>query len=247
MNTAPPEVQAILRGVLTDYEKALGSAIEAIVLYGSVARQEYIHGHSNINLLILMPTITREELTLSAQVARRWEPEGVVAPLILTTQELLAIADVFPMEYWEFKEHYRLLKGRDPFINLDVNGERLRMQCEQELWGNLLRLRQRFVEGGARPEAIQVLLSLSLTALIPCVRSIYRLLGQPTSGSTAMILDQLDSCLHVPSTAFHEVWRMKCGQSSPGALELPRLFSRYLEALEIIVARFSELKQQGRL
>ena len=42
-----------------------------------------------------------------------------------------------------------------------------------------MRLRQRFVEGGGTEEATTMLLPLSLTALLPCLRGVQRLAGQP--------------------------------------------------------------------
>jgi hypothetical protein len=243
----PAEVRQTLRSYLKEVTALFGSALQGVILYGSAARGEFLPGRSNINVLLLLAPCEPSVLQQYARVHRRWNREGIVVPLFLSEAELQQSANVFPLEYLEIKEQYILLAGRDPFPALHIDQRNLPWQCEQEIRGNLVRLRQRFVEGGGRQEALTILLSLSLTALLPCLRGLVRLLDGPVPKGTEALLTELSSSLGFDSTVLQEVWKLKQGQISPGPVETPRLFERHVASLQALIQRVAQLKTEGRL
>ena len=111
-------------------------------------------------------------------------------PLFLTEEELRTSAAVFPLEFLEIQEQHRVLGGRDPFIGFHVKTDRLRETVVQGFTSHLLRLRQRYVEGGGSDDATTILLPLSITSTLPLLRGMQRLLGRPAlSHSDAVITD----------------------------------------------------------
>ncbi len=237
MAEIPESVRATLRPYLTQVQTLFGGTLEAVILYGSAAGGDYLPGKSNINLLILL---TKQDTGLLAQYAslhRRWQKEQIVVPLFLTQAELRSSLELFPLEYLEIQEQHVLLAGRDPFTELRIDGRNLRLQCEQELRGNLLRLRQRFVEGGASTEAITILLPLSLTALLPCLRGLLRAAGKPVERSADGVLQAAQKEFGADTTAFQDVLNLKRGIISPGPAEAPRLFDRYVMALQALIEK----------
>jgi hypothetical protein len=175
-----------------------------------------------------------------ATLHQRWQKERIVVPLFLTQAELRSSLDLFPLECLELQEQHILLTGRDPFPGLTIDLRNLRLQCEQEMRGNLLRLRQRFVEGGAMTEASGIVLPLSLTALLPCLRGLLRLSGRPAERSADAVLKAAQNELGIDTTAFQEVLSLKRGMVSPGPMEMPRLFERYVAALQALIEKTSE-------
>ena len=243
----PDEARYTLERYLGQLRHQLGEEVEAVILYGSLARGEYVQGRSNINLLIL---IRRFSLGLGQRFGglhRRWGKEGIIPPLMITLDELRTSSTLFPLEYFEIKDAHVLLEGRDPFTELHLTSSNLLVQCQQELIGNLFRLRQRFVEGEGKAEAIFALLPISLTALLPCLRGLLRLSNNSPNGTSEAILHRLPAGLQFESTVFQEVLQMKRGLSSPGKKEFPRLYDRYIQALEALIRRVEELKAEGRL
>jgi len=235
MAEIPESVRAILRSYLAQVQKLFGNTLDAVILYGSAAGGDYLPGKSNINLLILLARQDAEVLAQYAALHKRWQKEQIVVPLFLTQAELRASLELFPLEYLEIQEQHVLLAGRDPFPELRIDGRNLRLQCEQELRGNLLRLRQRFVEGGASTEAITILLPLSLTALLPCLRGLLRAAGKPVERSADGVLKAVQQHWGVDCAAFQDVLNLKRGIISPGPAEAPRLFERYAATLQTLV------------
>lgn len=245
----PPEVRQTLHAWVAETVKLFGPALEAVLLYGSAASGEFLPGRSNLNLLIVLGKRDLGRLGDYAKAHKRWSREGIVAPLLFAQSELARYARLFPLEWQEIKETHLLLAGRDPLQGLLVDASRLPEQCEQEIAGNLLRLRQRFVEGGGTQEAMLLLLPLSLTALLPCLRGLLRSLPGNVlpPRSTDAMLEVLPATLGVDPAVFQEVLRLKRGVVSPGPVEVPRLFDRYLAAMESLQERVAELRRAGKV
>jgi predicted nucleotidyltransferase len=243
----PEEVRYTLRTYLGQLRKQIGEHLETVILYGSLVRGDYVQGRSNINLFLMIRQFSLDIGQRCGSLHRRWGKEGVVAPLIMNQKELLTASELFPLEIFEIKDSHVLLEGRDPFPELHLTSPNLMVQCQQELIGNLFRLRQRFVEGEGKAEAIFALLPISLTALMPCLRGLFRLLDQSPNGTSAAILERLPLILQVEPIVFHEVLDVKRGLSSPGKKEFPRLYERYVQGLEGLIRRVNELKAEGRL
>lgn len=252
MNVTPPwsslqeDAHEPLRGFLRSVTQRQDLTPQAVLVYGSAARGEFLPGYSNVNLLILLEQATQPVLQAWAGLGKPWDSEKIIAPLLLTQDDLRQSSEVFPLEFLNISDHHVLLQGTDPFPDLPVNAARLLFQCEQELRGNLLRIRQRYVEGWARVEAVQALLPLSLTALIPCLRGMYRLLGRPSVTKSDAVLRELNVALNLDPTVFLEVWHMKRGLSTPGKHALPKLLDRYLAELSRLADRLETMKREGR-
>ena len=240
------ETHAPLRGLLRSIKKQKPLESQAIIVYGSAARGEFLQGYSNINVLIVLERITQPVLQQWSGVHKQWAGEKIIAPLFLTHADLQQSSDAFPLEFLDIKECHVLLEGRDPFPELHVNPAHLFAQCRQEVHANLLRVRQCYVEGWGRIEAIQTILPLSLTALLPCLRGLHRLLERPSHAKSPEVLDEVKTTLDVDPAVFLEVWRLKRGLSTPGKHELPKLLERYLTGLGQLVDRVDAMKHEAR-
>ena len=235
---------ATLRAFLHSIKKQKLLTFQAILVYGSAARGEFLQGYSNINVLTVLERITQPVLQQWSGIQKQWAQEKIMAPLFLTNKDLQQSSDAFPLEFLDIKEGHVLLEGRDPFPELHVNVTHLFLQCRQEVHANLLRVRQCYVEGWARIEAIQTLLPLSLTSLLPCLRGLYCLLDRPSNMKSPEVLDELNATLAVDPSVFLEVWRLKRGLSTPGKHELPKLLDRYLAGLGQLVDRIDSMKHE---
>jgi hypothetical protein len=241
MPEVPESLREILHAYLAQAQNLFGEVLDAVILYGSAAGGEYLTERSNINLLMLLTRQDTQLLTAYAALHKRWRNEQIVVPLFLTRSELHASRDFFPLEYLEIQEQHIVLSGRDPFLDLRLDPTLVRLQCKRDLHGNLVRLRQRFVEGGASPEAITILLPLSFTALLPCLRGLLWAAGKLVDRTSEGTLRAIQKELGVELAAFEEVLKLKRGLISPGPAEAPRLFERYAAALHSLIERAERL------
>lgn len=242
----PEETQQQLRAYIKDVAKAYGNDLEGVVLYGSAVRNEFLPGRSNLNLLLFVSSYDVAVLKRYTGIHKQWSKEQVVVPLFLTRADLQSAALIFPLEYQDIQECHRVLWGQDPFVGFKVDSRFLTGEVLQALRGNLLRLRQRFVEGGGTEEAVTILLPLSITALLPVLRGVQRLLGRPALSHGEAILKDLESALGTDLTGLRDAWLFKRGQISPGQKEVPRLMDRYLDSLSRLVLSVEERIARGK-
>lgn len=232
----PEETQKLLRTYVKDVTKVYGSELEGIILYGSAVRGEFLPGRSNFNLVLIMSSYDLATLKKYDSLHKRWSKDHVIVPLFLTVDDIQSASMAFPLEYQDIHDCRRLLWGQDPFVGLKIDARYLPAEVLQSLRGNLLRLRQRLVEGRSTEEAITILLALSLTALLPALRGLQRLLNRPVLAHAEPLLKDLEAALAVDLTGLRDALLLKQGQISPGQKETPRLMDRYLDGLTRLVS-----------
>jgi len=242
----PDEIQKMLRTYVKDVKGVFGEQLEGMLLYGSAVRGEFLPGRSNLNILLLVSSYDSAVLKKYGALHRHWGKEQIVVPLFLTEEELHTSAAVFPLEFLEIQEQHRVLGGRDPFIGFHVKTDRLRETVVQGVTSHLLRLRQRYVEGGGSDDATTILLPLSITSIVPVLRGVQRLLGRPVLSHSDAVIKDVAEQLKLDLQGLLDALLLKRGQISPGTREVPRLFDRYLQAATMLTRAVAQLLQQGQ-
>jgi hypothetical protein len=242
----PDDTQNLLQAYVKDVKGRLGDQLEGMLLYGSAVRGEFLPGRSNLNILLLVSSYDSALLKQYGSLHRQWSKEQIVVPLFLTEEELRTSAAVFPLEFLEIQEQHRVLGGRDPFIGFHVKTDRLREAVVQGLTSHLLRLRQRYVEGGGSDDATMILLPLSITSTLPLLRGVQRLLGRPVLSQSDAVIKDVAEQLTLDLQGLLDALLLKRGQISPGPHEVPRLFDRYLRAATVLTRAVERLSQSGQ-
>lgn len=237
------DTQKLLQTYVTDVKGRFGEQLEGMLLYGSAVRGEFLPGRSNLNILLLVSSYDSAILKQYSALHRQWSKEQIVVPLFLTEEELRTSAAVFPLEFLEIQEQHRVLGGRDPFIGFHVKADRLREAVVQGFMSHLLRLRQRYVEGGGSDDATAILLPLSITSTLPLLRGVQRLLGRPVLSHSDAVIKDVGEQLKLDLQGLLDVLLLKRGQISPGPHEVPRLFDRYLQAATLLTRAVEQLPQ----
>lgn len=240
----PEETQRLLPLYAHAVKEAFGDRLEGLLLYGSAVRGEFLPGRSNLNMLLLVSDFDAATLSRYGPIHKRWSKEQIVVPLFLTDQEMRSTSGLFPLEFCEIQEHHRVLGGRDPFVGFHVDTSGLKNEVLRELAGNVVRLRQRFVEGGGSNDAVTILLPLAVTSTLPLLRGVQRVMGWPVlSQSDAVIKDVADR-LNLDLQGLHDALLLKRGQITPGPAEVSRLFGRYVDAATALAAASLEAVQR---
>ena len=136
-----PDGQAVIAAFLRGADQALGEGYAA-VLYGSAARGTIVPGRSDLNLLLVVPSLDADRLTALQPHVTALARGGGQPPLLFDAEEWAAAAEVFPIEIADMRLAYKVLRGADPVAPLLVRPGDLRHALEHELRGLVLRLRQ---------------------------------------------------------------------------------------------------------
>lgn len=67
-------------------------------------------------------------------------------PFLFTKEELLDSVDVFPVEFLNIRQHYKILSGEDLLKNIEISKKDLRHQLEFEFRSKLIHLRKEYLQ-----------------------------------------------------------------------------------------------------
>lgn len=170
-----------------------GDDLVAVVLYGSAARGDYREGISDLNILVLLRTMDPPVLRRGTELARAWAAEGNPPPLMLSEAEWRASADVFPIEYSDMRDAHVVLHGDNPFAELLIDWEHLRLQCEHELKSKQIQLREQYLLLSSDPKGLGQLLTRSFPTFLTLFRAGLRLAGVTPPRDPAAAIEAVSS------------------------------------------------------
>ncbi len=243
----PEDVREFLTRYVEQIQQNWSADLGALILFGSAARGDFIVGRSNINLLLVVKKMSADLMQRAGLLHKEWGKHQFIAPLLMTEEDLVRSRSFFPLEFLQMTQIHTLLAGQDPFNEQQIDTTQLAWQSEQELMANVLRLRQRFIEGEGRNEAIQALLMLSISAVLPSIRGLLYVLGQSSKENDTKTLEMLPGAVDFDSSILLEILSMKKGLRSPGKHEWVKTFEQYLQTLELLMKRVHAIRQEGRL
>ena len=173
----PQEIRSDVVAYLDEMLLLHQGNILSVFLYGSATGENYVRRHSDINLCFIFKTFDFAILDRSLNAVSKGMKKKITAPLFLTGEMISSSSDVFPVEFLEMKENHVLLYGEDIMSTVNIKTENLRLFCEQQLKGKLIRIRQAYLETGSKPVRVKLLLRDSLKTLLPIFRNLIRLKG----------------------------------------------------------------------
>jgi predicted nucleotidyltransferase len=163
--------------ITESYRKIFGDNLISIILYGSAAGSDYNPGKSDINFLIVLSEEAIDDLESAVKEVSRWRKKNVTTPLFMTRQYITSSLDSYPLEFLNIKRKHSLVYGDDVLKDIVFEAHDLRLQCEREIKGKLLLLREGFLETEGKQKRIKDLIKVSITAFISIFSGLLYLKG----------------------------------------------------------------------
>ncbi len=241
MPKGPKQPGEIFLGIVDDYRQLFGDDLISIILYGSAARAEYTPGESDINLMIVLSEHGIESLERTFKVIARWKKQNVATPLFLTEDYIRTSLDVFPIEYLNFHNAYKVVDGKDILKDLTFDPHFLRLQCEREIKGKLLLLREAFVETQGKGRHLRQLVGQSVRAFIAIFCGLLYLEGKELPRDSRDVVRRVCETFELDSALFEKLLDIKGKNMKPGAAEMTGLFQSYLRQIQRLWKRVDRL------
>jgi len=172
LDKLPEKVQKVLKPFLDDLVKVYGQDIISVFTYGSVTGSDYNPRTSDINVAVVLDDISLANLKRSLKTVKAGMRKKITAPLFLTPTYIKMSLDTFPMEFITMKNSRCVLLGQDVLADIEVKNEDLRRECEYQLKGKLLTIRQAYLEQALNRKGLEVLIKAVFRALIPVFQGI---------------------------------------------------------------------------
>jgi len=225
-----------LTDLVTRLKNAAGSNLLSVILYGSAATEEFHPGHSDLNVLCIMQSLGRDDLSKLHVASAWWAKKGHPAPLFFTLNELHHSADIFAIELLDIKAAHRVLHGEDVFDSLHVPMDLHRLHVERELRHNTLRLRQRYLMHPADSRKTLQLMTSSISTFAALFRHALIALGEDPPPTKRGAMDRLGSMLGFDPSPFHTVFDIREGRKRGRDVDVQATIDAYLDR----VARVAE-------
>ncbi len=221
-------VERVVNPFLAEADRVLGQGYSA-VLYGSAARDDYIPGRSDINLMLVLEQLDASTLRSLSRGIARWRNATPEPPLILSRPEWTRATDAFPIEITDMRLSYQVLRGSDPLDGVRVEPADLRKALEREFRGKLLRLRQGYGTYAPEPAALGALGLQSAATILVLLRAVLTIVGKRVSAdSNELAATAADLIGFEPEHLLHVVRHRADREWRCGAPE----FENYMNAVE---------------
>jgi predicted nucleotidyltransferase len=245
MARIPNKPEEIFQEIAADYQDIFGPDLLSIILYGSSARGEYIPKKSDINFLILLTETGLEQLSRVFKTVSKWHKSNVSTPLFLSREYIKSSLDVFPIEFLNLQAHYKVIHGEDALKGLSIEKKFLRLQCERELKGKLLQLRQQFLETGGSRSEVEKLIARSVPTFYSIFRALLFLQDRPVPPQSHALLSLISHEIGVDSTRFLDILKIKDGTKKLSAGEAVSFMEEYIKQIKKLSAFVDEMNVQG--
>lgn len=235
------EVARVVQPFLEAADAVLPKGYSAL-LYGSAARDEFVPGRSDVNLMLVPDHVDPTVMAALSAALQDWELEKQPPPLLLSREELRQGTDVFPIEITDIKVAYQVLRGEDPVAGLAVKPSDLRRALERELRGKQLRLRQAYAAFREKPEMLGPVAQGSIAVILVLFRSVLCLLEQPVPDTSPATVRVASEALGVDGELLGDILKHRAEED--WSMDRER-FEQYMTAVAQVVRKVDEHKHPG--
>ena len=225
------EVMNKATSVTDDCRNAFGDDLVSVILYGSGLTEEYDPKKSDLNFLIVLSDEGMERLHLAHGLVAKWRKSRVSTPLFLTKAYIESSLDTFPIEFLNIKRNHELIFGENVLEEISFKKPFIRMQCERELKGKLLLLRERYVETGGKTKTLRQLISASVPTFIFVFKGLIYLLGKEIPITKQETVTMLARELDLDEELFLSLLQISSGELKPSRQEMDHIFKGYLKQI----------------
>ena len=220
---------------------ALGPDFVAAYLTGSVLTESFDPKHSHINLLIVARALEGPRLDAVARALPAQRRQPLIEPLFLTRAQIEHSLDSFPIEWVEIQDHRLRIDGDDVFGEIQVPRTYLRLQCEHELRGKHIQLRQTYLLHHTDAPLLARAMRASASGFATLLRTLLRLRGETPPANAARVIERVADLygLDAQNLLAAHLFRHAARRHKPD--EVLALYRGFLAEMERLIGALEEL------
>jgi hypothetical protein len=246
MSKAPKDPQEIIPDIVGDLKALFADDLVSVILYGSAASGDYVPGKSDINFMIVLSDAGIGRIDQAFDLVAGWQKRNVATPLFLTEAYVRTSLDVFPIEYLNFQNNYKLVYGKDILQHLSFDSEFLRLQCEREIKGKLLLLREGFLESRGKGRNLLPLIADSLGAMMAIFNGLLHLRATELPHHHRDVIKGFCEAFEMDTALFLKLLDVKEKKVKLSDTELTGLFKDYLSEVQKLWQMVDTLSAKGK-
>jgi len=227
---------------LTPVRDGLGPEFLAAYLTGSVLTQGFDPRTSRINVLVISRALDSAVLERLAGAIPTTRRAPHFEPLFMAKRQIEKSLDSFPIEWLEMQERHLLLEGEDVLVGLEVPRTYLRLQCEHELRGKHIQLRQALLLNRHRPVELSRVLAAAASSYATLFRTLLRITGEDPPAESARVVERVSDVFKLDASGLLIPHMLRYGGRSLKRDEVAPQFRRFLAEIDRLIAAIDELR-----
>lgn len=229
-------IQDIKKRIIKQFDENLHS----IYIYGSVLDSKNSK-NKDLNILILLKENKFEELKKAGKFFNRWKKILKTTPLIFDLNYIKSSLDVFPIEFNDIKRKHKTIYGEDYFENLKIDNKNLRLQCEQEIKGNLVHLESTFMLNYNNHKNLLNVMLEGISSYAAVFRNLLLLLNKEIKSWEKNIINIAD-ILDFDSSPFIELYEIKQNEKKLDKNEVLSIYQNFFKEASKLADSVDKLK-----
>lgn len=228
MAKIPHSPEEIFNEFVSDLRAAYQDDLESVVLYGSGAKGEYVRKKSDINFLVVLSENGIGHLNKSFNLVKKWKKRKVAIPLFMTKGYIESSLDSFPIEFLSMKQNYKVVFGEDIFADIKIPQDELRLECEEQVKGKLLHLREGFLASAGKKRPLEELLSISVPSFISLFEALLLLKKETPPAQKGKIFNKTAAAFDLDQSVFETILQIRNRTKKLPKDELVDLTQKYI-------------------
>jgi len=239
----PAGILSAARAWLAKVRPALERDFIAAYLTGSVLTQGFDPQKSRINILVLSRSLSGDVLDAIAKALPPPPRSGPrFDPLFMTHRNMEMSLDSFPIEWLEIQERHLLLEGDDVVATAQVPQTYLRLQCEHELRGKFIQLRQAYLHFHGQAPELERTLAGAASGFAALFRTLLRLRGEPVPATAAQVVERVSDVFELDAHGLLAAHLTRYGGRKHTAEEVASHYRKFLTELDRLSIAIDQLR-----
>jgi hypothetical protein len=238
MGSLSDKIEQTIKQFTEDIQKTFGDEVVTIILY-----DEFIPRKSDLNFLVVLTPKGIEQIDKVHKLFPQWTKKRIALPLFLTMEYIQASMDSYPIEFFNMQCSYRVIQGKDVLKDFPLKKEDIRLQCERELKGKLLQLRQTFILTKGQPKGLKSLINQSIVTFTSIFRALLYLRGKEVpKGKKEVILATCREFIEIEESLFTELLDIKSTGKKLSREQLHKTVQQYIAQIEALSESVDQMK-----
>jgi predicted nucleotidyltransferase len=142
LRSLAPAVNDRLDELTATLVERCGTSLVGLVVHGSAVRGGWSEGTSDVDLIVVLDDDSEAMLAAIGPALELARFSARIEAMILTKDEIERSADCFPLLYGDIGRTSVTIAGTNPFTDLSISHEHIRLRVEQELREIRIRMRR---------------------------------------------------------------------------------------------------------
>jgi hypothetical protein len=230
------------RAWLTPVREAIGPDFLGAYLTGSVLTQGFDPRQSKVNILVVARQLDTDTLDrLAATLPHPKKKALQFEPMFVTRTQIEKSVDVFPIEWLDIQERHLRLEGENVFESLNVPRTHLRLQCEHQLRGKNIQLRQTYVLQKNHPAELGRELEAVASTFATLFRTLLRLQGETPPTDNAHVIERVADVFELDARGLLTAHLVRYSEGAYKGPELVEMYRKFLVEVDRLVHAIDEL------